>query len=108
MDQHFPSPITGGLRRREIDVLTTQDDGTAQAADETLLQRATELGRVSCTQDADLLAIAQRWLAEGRDFAGLAFARIERRAYTRVLRDLELIALAADRAYMRNRIEFIP
>jgi predicted nuclease of predicted toxin-antitoxin system len=88
MDQHFPSPITNALRRREINVLTTQEDGTTRAADESLLARATALGRVFCTQDADFLTIAQRWLEVGRDFTGLAFARIERRAYARVLRTL--------------------
>ena len=37
MDVHIPAAITEGLRRRGIDVLTSQDDGTREAADEVLL-----------------------------------------------------------------------
>jgi hypothetical protein len=43
MDVHVPSAITEGLRRRGIDVLTSQDDGTRQLNDEVLLVRATAL-----------------------------------------------------------------
>ena len=58
MDVHIPFAITEGLRRRQIDVLRSQDDGTTQLDDESLLARATELGRLLFTQDEDLLKIA--------------------------------------------------
>jgi len=51
MDVHIPIAITEGLRRRSIDVLTSQEDGTAELDDEPLLTRATELGRLLFTQE---------------------------------------------------------
>jgi hypothetical protein len=47
MDHHVPSAITRGLRHRGIDVLTAEEDQTAQWDDERLLRQATELGRVA-------------------------------------------------------------
>ena len=40
---------------RTIDVLTAQEDGSAELADDVLLKRATELGRILVSQDEDLL-----------------------------------------------------
>lgn len=34
MDVHVPSAVTEGLRRRGVDVLTSQEDGTRAADDE--------------------------------------------------------------------------
>ena len=41
-----PIRSTRGLRRKGIDCLTAEEDGTKQLPDDLLLQRATELGRV--------------------------------------------------------------
>jgi len=61
MDVHVPLPITEGLRRRGIDVLTSHDDGADQLPDEALLARATELGRILFTQDIRFKALAEAW-----------------------------------------------
>ena len=74
MDVHIPLAITEGLRRREIDVLTSQQDGTTEVDDEPLLTRATALGRLLFTQDEDLLAIAARWQRSGKPFVGILYA----------------------------------
>ena len=55
MDVHVRRAVTAALRLRSIDVLTAQEDGSAEFADEVLLKRATELGRVLVSQDEDLL-----------------------------------------------------
>jgi hypothetical protein len=60
MDVHVPRPVTRSLRRREVDVLTAQEDGTAQWEDPDLLDRAGALARVLFSQDADLLAEAAK------------------------------------------------
>ena len=44
MDVHVPRPITDQLRRREVDVLTAEDDDAESFADDALLERSTELG----------------------------------------------------------------
>jgi predicted nuclease of predicted toxin-antitoxin system len=54
MDVHIPLAITDGLRRRGIDVLTSQEYETTELDDEFLLARASELGRLLFTQDQDL------------------------------------------------------
>ena len=110
-DHHFPRPIADGLRRLGVDLLNARDDGAGQVADELLLERATLLGRVFVSQDEDLLAITSRWLAEGRDFAGLIFAHQE---YTqsvspgRVIEDIRLIAESHEPEQMKNQIFYLP
>ena len=59
MDVHVRRAVTAALRLRSIDVLTAQEDGSAELADDVLLKRATELGRVLVSQeDLDLIARA--------------------------------------------------
>lgn len=65
MDVHIPRAITNGLRRRGVEVLTAQEDGTAALDDPPLLDRATELNRPLYTQDDDLLAEARRRQSTG-------------------------------------------
>jgi predicted nuclease of predicted toxin-antitoxin system len=58
MDVHVPAAVTEGLRRKLLDVRTAQADAAGQLSDEELLERATTLGSVVLTQDADFLEIA--------------------------------------------------
>jgi len=108
MDVHVPSAVTEGLRRRGVDVLTSQDDGTRQLDDSALLQRATDLGRLLFTQDDDLLAIASRWQEEGRVFAGLVYAHQLGPGIGSMIEDLELIAVCTAEDEVRNRVIYLP
>jgi len=74
MDVHVPAPITESLRRRGINVLASQEDGTRTAADESLLHWATALGRILVSQDQDLLTLAAQWQVASLEFSGLVFA----------------------------------
>ena len=74
MDHHVPSSITEGLRKRAVDVLTADEDGSSELGDELLLTRATQLGRVFFSFDRDLLGIASHWLRDRRNFSGLVYA----------------------------------
>ena len=47
VDVLIPMAVTESLRRRGLDVLTSQDDGTVTDDDERLLVRASESGRIS-------------------------------------------------------------
>jgi hypothetical protein len=71
MDVHVPAAITAGLRRRKIDVLTSQEDGSDRWPDASLLERATELGRIFFSQNDDLLALAAHWQRQGKKSAGV-------------------------------------
>ncbi|MCA9145925.1 MAG: DUF5615 family PIN-like protein [Planctomycetaceae bacterium] len=108
MDVHVPSAITEGLRRRGIDVLTSQDDGTRQLNDEVLLVRATALERILFTQDEDLLAIASAWQHQGRVFAGLAYCHQLGAGIGEIVEDLELIATCANDEEVRSQVVFLP
>jgi len=108
MDQQVPSAVTAGLRRRGVDVLTAHEDGAAEADDEWILKRATELGCIVYTNDDDFLEITARWRKEERPFSGLAYAHQESVTVAKTIEDLELIAKAADADYMRNRVEYMP
>ena len=60
MDVHVHRAITTGLRLRNVDVLTAQEDGHRTAGDERLLERATEIQRVLFSQDLELIAKASQ------------------------------------------------
>lgn len=53
------SAVTLGLRLRDVDVLTSQEDGTRTLSDSDLLDRAAVLERVLFTHDDDLLRHTQ-------------------------------------------------
>ena len=108
MDHHVHRAVSDGLRDRGVDVLTTQEDGTATLDDEKLFVHVTGLGRVLFSQDDDLLVIANRWRQEGREFAGLVYGHQLALTIGQAVRDLELIASALDPEDMRNHIEFLP
>ena len=108
MDVHIPRAITNGLRRRGVEVLTAQEDGTAELDDPPLLDRATELNRPLYTQDDDLLAEARRRQTTGEIFSGVIYSHQLRSPIGRCIDDLELIAETFEPEDLKNRVEFIP
>lgn len=108
MDVHVHRAITIGLRLREVDVLTAQEDGHRTADDALLLDRATELQRVLFTQDEDLLAEAKHRQVEDIPFAGVIYAHQLRITVGRCVNDLELIARATDAKELVDRVEYLP
>src|SRR6266849_5549120 len=96
MDVHVRRAVTTALRLRSIDVLTAQEDGSAELVDDVLLKRATELGRVLVSQDEDLLREGARWLSERKEFSGIIYAYAHQLRITigQMVEDLELIARA--------------
>ncbi len=107
-DQHASAAIARGLRLRGVDVLTAYADGADRLPDESLLLRATELGRVLFTQDEDLLALAHRYQAAGKFFSGVVYAHQLRVSVGRCISDLELIGKASSAEEMANHVEFLP
>ncbi len=108
MDVHVQRAITIGLRLRNIDVLTAQEDGYRTAEDSDLLDRATALQRILFTQDDDLLVEAKHRQAEGISFAGVIYVHQLRITIGRCLQDLELIAQACELDELANRVEYLP
>jgi len=108
MDHHVRSAITDGLRSRGVDVLTAYEDRAHRLADELLLERAIQLDRALVTEDADLLRIAEMWLAIGREFSGVVYTHRLRLTIGEAVQDLELIAKLNEPKDMYNRVEYLP
>lgn len=89
-------------------MLTAQADSTTQLDDESLLNRATSLGRLLFTEDEDFLRIGAERQSAALDFAGIVFLRQRRMDLGRCISDLELIAKCYEPDEMLNRIEFLP
>ena len=91
-----------------MDVLTSQEDGSAEWEDERLLMRATALSRVLVSQDEDLLREGAKWMREGRTFSGIIYAHQLRITIGQMVGDLELIATATSPDEWLGRIEYLP
>jgi predicted nuclease of predicted toxin-antitoxin system len=90
MDEHVPRSITTGLRLRDVDILTVQEDGRTATPDPLILDRAFELKRVMFSQDQDFLIEANHRQAKGIPFAGVIYAR-QLVAVGDCIRDLNLL-----------------
>jgi predicted nuclease of predicted toxin-antitoxin system len=108
MDVHVPIAVTFGLRLRNVDVLTAQEDGTATVLDPELLDRATSLGRLLFTQDDDLLAEATRRQRAGEHFGGVLFVHQRDLTIGRCVEDLELIAKASTPEEWEDQVVYLP
>jgi predicted nuclease of predicted toxin-antitoxin system len=108
MDVHVPRTITQGLRLRDVDVLTAQEDGAHQLGDAELLDRATLLGRVLFTLDADLLAETRRRQGEDRRFSGVVYAHQLQVTLGQCVRDLELIATIGEPDDFEGHVYHLP
>ena len=108
MDVHEPRPITRGLRRRGIDVLTAQEDGTARWDDPELLDRAGERGRILFSQDEDLLIEPARRQREGVPFVGVIYGPQLVVSIGQFIDDLELLAKAGKPEDFVSRVQYLP
>ena len=108
MDVHVPLAITRGLRRRGVDVLTSQQDNTTEIPDDQLLDRAMQVGRVLFSRDQDLLAEAAQRLRSGRPFATIIFARQLDVSIGQCVTDLEIIANCGAPGERTGQIIYLP
>lgn len=108
MDVHVPYAITDQLRVREVDVLTAQEDQTRESSDPDLLDRASELGRIFVTQDADLLIEASVRQRTGGSFVGIIYAPQTGITIGQCVENLELIAKTTEAEEWVNRVDYLP
>jgi predicted nuclease of predicted toxin-antitoxin system len=108
MDVHVRRAVTDGLRLRNVDVLTAQDDEAAELDDPELLDRTTEFGRVLFSQDDDLLREAKRRQQSGEHFSGVIYAHQLNITVGQCVADLELIAKASEPEELVNCTVYLP
>lgn len=108
LDEHVHRAVALGLRLRDVDVLTVQEDQRAGLTDPLVLDRAMELRRILFTQDDDFLIEANRRQAERIDFAGIVYAHQMNIAIGDCVRDLEFIAKVATLEELANRVLYLP
>jgi Domain of unknown function (DUF5615) len=107
-DVHVPSAIADGLRLRGVDVLTSQEDGTAEFEDSALLDRSTELARILVTQDEDFLKEATRRHRAGEAFFGIVYVHQLYLTIGECVADLEIIAKGSEPDEWVNQVEYLP
>lgn len=71
LDENISPQIANRLLLDGIDVVTVRDLGGLGDTDNNHLERATQMGRVLCTQDRDYLAMHKK----GIGHSGIAFAK---------------------------------
>ena len=108
LDVHIPKAIPIGLRLRQVDVLSAQEDNAVLLSDAELLDRATTLGRTLFTFDRDFLIEAMRRQEKGIAFAGVLYARPLQTSIGTCINHLEIIAKAAEPDDLFNRVKFLP
>jgi len=108
MDVHVPASITRGLRLRQVDVLTAQEDHAARMPDDLLLDRAFLIGRTLFTQDEDLLAVAARRQRGKIPFAGVICAHQLGATIGQCVEDLEIMAKTLEPADCANSVFYLP
>jgi predicted nuclease of predicted toxin-antitoxin system len=107
-DVHVPKAITRELRKRGVDVLTSQEDGAGRLSDSDLLDRARSLDRVLFSRDEDLLREATKRQRAGVIFAGVLYGHQLKVTIGQCVRDLELIALAGNPEEFRGQVIYLP
>lgn len=100
MDEHVARAVTLGLRRRGVDVLTTQEAKMLAASDEEHLAFARAEQRVIFNQDADFL----RLQAADIHHAGIVYAH-QQTSIGEIIRGLMLIVDVLTPNEMIDRVE---
>jgi predicted nuclease of predicted toxin-antitoxin system len=107
MDVQVRRAVTDGLRLKEVDVLTAQEDGFALQPDPELLDRAAGLGRVVFTHDDDFLAEAHRRQHAGIPFTGVIYVHQLRLTVGQCVDQLEVLAKLGEPEEFRNRVTYL-
>lgn len=103
LDENVPVAIARQLQRRGIDAVTVRDLGLLGDEDINHLERATSLGRVLCTHDADYVDLA----TSGVKHAGIVFGQQHKHTIGDWVRFLELVHGVYDAEEMHNLVEYL-
>jgi predicted nuclease of predicted toxin-antitoxin system len=102
LDEHVPTAVANGLRRRGIDVTTTSEAGLAGADDVDHIAFALTNHRVIYTNDEDYVALHD----QGTTHAGIVFCHQGTRSIGEVIRFLALLHACLSAEEMEGTVEF--
>jgi len=103
LDENMPVAIADQLQRRGIEVVTARDLNTLGDSDLNHLARATALGYVLCTYDADYLDL----VASGVEHAGIVKGMADKHWVGDWVKGLELIHAVYTADEMHNHVEYL-
>jgi predicted nuclease of predicted toxin-antitoxin system len=103
LDECCDPSIADGLRRRGIDVTTSQEVGLLEAEDEEQAAYGLAEARVVLTHDVDFL----RLQAAGVPHAGIVYRAKDTMRLGEMIRRLVLVWEIYDPGEMTNRVEFL-
>jgi predicted nuclease of predicted toxin-antitoxin system len=107
---YFDAPVNRaiavGLRLREVEVLTAQEDGQSRTEDEQIMTIATNLNRPVVTTDRDFLILAKERLDRGEQFSGVFFLSSQI-SIGYAVEELEIYAKAGETEDFLNRVIFL-
>jgi hypothetical protein len=86
LDEHYPQPVSQGLRRHGVDVLTTQEAARCGSPDVDQLAFAAAHHRVMVSFDPDYLALHQSGVAH----AGIAWCQEQKHTVGQLIQALLL------------------
>lgn len=104
LDENVDPAIAEQLRRRGIDVTTSQEKGLLSSADTDQLQWASTEGRVLFAHDVDFLKMH----AKGVGHAGLVYAKQARYSRGEIIKGLSLLCEVMTIEEMTDRLEYLP
>ena len=102
LDESVDPAIADGLRRRGVDVTTSQEAALLEAADEQQIAFALAEGRTLVTHDEDFLALAGRI-----KHAGIAYCHHQSRSIGQTIAALLLIRDCLTADDMRGHVEYL-
>lgn len=103
LDEHVDPAVADGLRRRGIDVTTTEDAGLLGEDDPVHIAFANSQHRVICTSDSDFV----RHHGANVEHPGIAYYHQQERSVGELIRALQLIWDVLEPEEMQNRVEFL-
>jgi uncharacterized protein with PIN domain len=103
LDENVDPAIADGLRRRGVDVTTSQEAGLLNSSDDRQIEFAHAHQRVLVTHDDDFLTRAK----VGLEHAGIAYCHPQSRSIGQIIAALMLISDCLQPDDMQGHVEFL-
>ncbi|MDB9372067.1 DUF5615 family PIN-like protein [Nodularia sphaerocarpa] len=103
LDENVSNAIANGLRKRDIDVTTTSEQGLISVSDQVQLEFSLSQGRVIFTQDTDFLRLDQSNI----NHLGIIYCPQQTKSIGQIIQGLVLIWELLEPEEMLGHIEYL-